>query len=739
MTESVTASQTPAPPDDEESQGYAPYAQLVKMLVPSSGCIAIYGVDGDLIWCSDGYERPDLRELVEELKSTSSDATQNFNRIQQTTSGVSAFTSMLRAADGRPLGFVVVQLGAAQSGSRSNTMAPSLLRPVLECLAGRISLEQRPDMPAEPTRAESTTDDLGMLLAADEPRPDGCGALEHLVQHCVESLNCISGAFLVPEKNISVLANREQAQGPESAELLSRTQKHLLAWVQLNDRPMVVNRIGTDAGMAPYKILSCPVRDPTQRVAGLMALFRSGDAPNFEIRDVRILEYMSRKAIGILNSEHDALTGLVNPVIFEGRVTSLLRAAGDPAGTLAYIDVDRLQAINDAFGFQAGDEVIRRVAELLRHEVHPDDLACRIAGDRFAVFSPARGLDLTKRMAEKLLESAAQLGYLQGADAVPVSLSIGIAQQGGPQPSFDHLLASAELACKRARSQGGNRLEISVAAGDIPPDRESALLAAASLKQALLSNEFRLQAQPIVDLYNDDGKVLGYEILVRMRDESGTLVSAEKFIEAAERYELMPAIDKWVLTATLKAIASHAEQLAELPLGIALNVSAQSMRSEEFADFAVAALERSDLPSESFCFEIKESAAASHLAATERFIARITGAGANVSLDDFGAGLSSLAHLKRLKVSHLKIDGGLIRRVLEDIHAESLVRGLARAAQTLGVLTVAEHVESEVLANKLKGMEIDLAQGYYYGHPRPLARAFADVARSAPLSSAGHS
>jgi diguanylate cyclase (GGDEF)-like protein len=550
------------------------------------------------------------------------------------------------------------------------------------------------------------------------------------VRHCVESLGCASGAFLVPEKAISVIANRKQSESPESAELVMRTQKHLLAWVQLNDRPMIVNRIGTDAGMAPYKILSCPVRDPGDRVTGLMALFRAGDAPNFEIRDVRILEYMSRKAMSIINSEHDPLTGLMNRVTFENRIEAFLRMESSQPCSLIYVDIDRLQAINDAFGFQAGDEVIRQVAEVIRQAATGEHFACRIAGDRFAVFCTGADGSAARDIAGRVRESAAQLGYLQGADPVPVSLSIGIADPTASAATFGHLLASAEIACKRARTQGGNRVEIDEATDRGSPAREHALVAAASLKHALLGNEFTLQAQPLVDLYSDLPRAVGYEVFVRMRDAQGELISADKFIEAAERYDLMPAIDKWVLAATVKALSGRA-QLPDLPLGVAINVSAQSLRTSEFADFALAEIARSSLPASTFCFEIREAAAASRLPEAERFIARVTAAGAQVSLDDFGAGLSSLAHLKRLKVSHLKIDGSLIRRVLEDIHAESLVRGLARAAQTLGVLTVAEHVESEALATKLKGMEIDLAQGYYYGHPKPLARALAEAAATA--------
>jgi EAL domain-containing protein (putative c-di-GMP-specific phosphodiesterase class I) len=332
-------------------------------------------------------------------------------------------------------------------------------------------------------------------------------------------------------------------------------------------------------------------------------------------------------------------------------------------------------------------------------------------------------VDAAREIASALIGAMANLGYMKGSDAVPVAVSIGIATSGPGQRDFAHLLAAAEVACKHARAAGGSRYELYAGNEAVSPERESELMAAASLKQALQTGELRLQAQPIVDLYNEPSGVLGYEVLVRMRDSSGELVSPDKFVAAANRYGLMGALDRWVVAAAVRAMQGCKNQVSQLPLGVALNVSAQSLAAPDFPAFVLGEIKAANLPPELLCFELKESDAVNRIDDTERFIASLTDAGCHVSLDDFGTGLSSLAHLKRLKVSYLKIDGSLIRRVLDDIHAESLVRGLAKAAQTLGVLTVAEHVESDSVAKKLRQLEVDLAQGYFFGHPAPLARA----------------
>jgi diguanylate cyclase (GGDEF)-like protein len=712
MTEPTTALKAPVPARDENAS-YAPYGQLVKMLIPSSGCVALYDASGDLIWCSEGYEPPDFRELVESLKVETNNAVLE-GQIRQTTNEITAYSAALRGEGGLALGFVVIHLGKGRN-AKATSMTSSLLRPVLDVLASRIGLEH------SAKTESSATDDLPFLLGVDEAA-DGSGALDKLVAHCVENMNCVSGAFLVPGRNISIIKSRGSAESVDAAQMLERTQKHLLAWAQLNNRPMVVNRVGTEAGAAPFKILSCPVRDP-DGAGGLMALFRAGDAPNFEIRDVRILEFMSRKAVSILNSQHDSLTGLPNPVVFARRVREALASGAKDGRPLLYVSIDRLQLINDAFGFEAGDEVIHRLAELIRGRLSATDFASRIGGDRFAVLMSTANSDAARDVANEIIAAMANLGYMKGSDAVPVAVSIGIATSGPGQRDFAHLLAAAEVACKRARTAGGSRLEVYVGNESVSPERENELMAAATLKQALQAGEFRLQAQPIVDLYNEPSGVLGYEVFVRMRDASGELVSPDKFFAAAKRYGLMGALDRWVVAAAVRAMQGSKNQVSQLPLGIALNVSAQSLAAPDFPAFVLAEIKSAGLPPELFCFELKENDAVNRIEDTERFIAALTDAGCHVSLDDFGTGLSSLAHLKRLKVSYLKIDGSLIRRVLDDIHAESLVRGLAKAAQTLGVLTVAEHVESDAVAKKLRLLEVDLAQGYFFGHPAPLSRA----------------
>jgi diguanylate cyclase (GGDEF)-like protein len=693
--------------DERAAGGYAPYAQLVKMLLPSARSVAIYDHEAELVWCSDGCERPDLRALLERQRA--SDTLASRGSVENTSAGVPVFISGLSAADARPLGSVVIELGAGHGSRTTPSMIVSMLRPVLDCLERRLDLEHT-------AGAVERSEGVELLLKVDEHGHDDPSALEALLRHCARELDCATAALVVPDKNLELVCT--DAGSEARVLILDRTQKHLLAWAQLNQKPMVVNR-GAGGAEAPYKILSCPLRDPHDRIVGVVALFRGGASDDFEQRDTRILDFVGRKAMAILHSEHDPLTGLTNRLIFERRAQRLLDEA---PGALLYIDIDKLAALNEAFGLGAGDEVIQRVAALVQRVAGMPACVSRLTGDRFAVLLPQRDIVAASAIAAAIQTATAQLGYVHGADALPVSVSVGVAT-GTQRESLAHLLAAAELACKRAKRAGVGRLETiadvrTLAAG---PSRHS--FAASDLDAALKSNRFQLDAQPIFNLHDGRATAAGYELLIRLRDASGAIVAPDKFLDACAHYQLSPALDRWALCALVEALRPHADLLAVSQLTFALNVSAQSLESRKYAAFALETLASAGLAPGSFCFEIKEAAAVASLVAADAFVREITKAGAKVALDDFGSGLSSLAHLKQLPVTFLKIDGRFVRRILADRVAESIVAAIAHAARTLGVTTIAEHVESEAVAERLAALDVELGQGFHLGRPLP----FADV------------
>ncbi|HEY8520339.1 MAG TPA: GGDEF domain-containing protein [Gammaproteobacteria bacterium] len=689
---------------------YAPYGQLVKMLLPSAGAIALYDADRELLWCSDGYEPPELRALLEETPAIAAG-------VCRTPGGSPAFIAPLVSPPDPPLGFLVLELKTVQSG----TLVASLLKPVVDCLLKRMSLERTLVLGDREGRAS-----LDLLLALDD-EPGDTAPLEHLLDQCVRHLRGRAGALVLPDRGIA-LTRRAQPTAAEEAELLERTQKHLLAWAQLQNRPILVNRVGPKGVGAPCKILSCPVRDPQGRVIGSLGLFRAATAPDFVTEDARVLELVGRRITAVLESHHDRLTGLVNPLIFERRVQRALDAAGGAPTAVLHVDVDRLQQVNDAFGYQAGDEVIRRLADAVRRELRPGDEATRLGGDRLAVFLSRRTPQEAAAAGERILAALAETSYVQGTESVPVSACAGLAISAGAGARIAHLLAAAELACKHAKQAGRGRLET---VGDDPEVAGgSRTLAAASLRESLRSNRFRLDAQPVRGLSGKEA-LLGFEVLVRLQAPDGEVLAPDKFFAAAERYELTAALDRWVLVSLLEALKPHAARFEDGAPRLMVNVSAASLAASGYAEFALERAAQAGVPPGLLCFEVRESVAAAHLAETEAFVKKMRDAGARVALDNFGRGFSSLAYLDRLPVHYLKIDGEFVRRMASDRVAESIVSGIAMAARTLGVETIAQHVETEALAGALRRFEVGYGQGYHFGRPRPLVQALGELAPSA--------
>jgi diguanylate cyclase (GGDEF)-like protein len=693
---SSAQSNTPA------ATGYAPFAQLIKMLLPSARSVALYDTHAELVWCSDGYERPDLRALL--LQPRAGDAAAR-GSVETTSDGIPVFLAALRGGDAQPLGSLVVELGGGNSRS-TPSMVVSMLRPVLDCLESQLDLEHS-------TRAADRSAGLDLLLRAEGHDDQETSALQELLNHCAHELRCVTGALLVPDKNLELLWTADE--GAAQAKLLDRTQKHLLAWVRLNNRPMVVNRPGTGAA---YKILSCPLHDPNGGVLGLVALFRSAEAEDFEPRDVRILEFVGRKAVAILDSEYDALTGLPNRLIFERRAQRVLDRG---AASVLYVDIDELEAINQAFSLSAGDEVIQRVGALIQRAAGAEALVSRLAGDRFAVALPQGTVEQGIALAANILDAVGQLGYLNGTDAMQISVSIGAALAPAGE-RLQHVLAAAELACKRAKADGGARCSAIDDLAALTPVAARQAIAAADLRDALASNQFALEAQPIVRL-GTSRSVAGYELLVRLRNAAGELVSPDRFLEACAQYGLLPALDRWVLCAAVETLRPHAQAIANAPVFFGINVSAQSLQSRRYAAFALETLAAASLPARLFCFELKEPAAVADLEAADALIRELNAAGAKIALDDFGSGLSSIAHLKQLPVSYLKIDGEFVRRIGTDRVAESIVSGIARAARMLGISTIAEHVETAGIAERLRELDVTLGQGFHFARPQSFAEA----------------
>jgi len=286
---------------------------------------------------------------------------------------------------------------------------------------------------------------------------------------------------------------------------------------------------------------------------------------------------------------------------------------------------------------------------------------------------------------------------------------------------LSHALAAAEIACKAAKDRGRDRVETYAEADQSIVRRYTDVTLVGTLRYALSQDRFRLEAQPIVPL---NGAVIGpkCELLLRMTDEAGESVAPEKFFSAAERYQLAPAIDRWVVRRVLQTLKPHAADLVRRGACFAVNISGQSVGDAEFCAFLEGALRESGLPASLLSFELTETAAVANIVRAETLMRRLRELGFDVALDDFGRGLSSLTYLKTLPVTCLKIDGSFVRDVVGDDRSQAMLSAIVRLAQAMGLTTVAECVESDQIRDIIRGLGVDLGQGFSLGRPAPLEK-----------------
>lgn len=425
---------------------------------------------------------------------------------------------------------------------------------------------------------------------------------------------------------------------------------------------------------------------------------------------------------------HDALTGLVNRREFESRLNRVVESmAPESEHALCYVDLDQFKLINDTCGHIAGDALLRQLGGLLPATVRKRDTLARLGGDEFGLLMEHCPLGQAERVANSIRSTIASFRFFWEERSFSVGASIGLVPITGGDASAAEVMKAADTACYAAKEGGRNRVRVFRADDTTMRERSTEMQWAARLGEALERDRFELHVQPIATLNDRQGGGTCMEVFVRLRDVNGDLVQPGAFLPSAERYGLATRIDTWVVQRVLRWMAADPGRAAGIE-SVGINLSAQTIADATFPDTLEALLNRHRVAPEKLCFEIAESNAMVNLSQTQQFIRRLSAMGAHVALDDFGTGLASFAYLKNLPVDFIKIDGTLVRDVLDDKVVYTMVRSINEIAQVMGKTTVAEFVESEQLREALKAMGIDHAQGFAIDEPRPLL----DSAESSP-------
>lgn len=716
------------------STSFDPYGQLIKMLMPRASSIAIHDRMGVALWLSDGYDGHDLLQLVDEALNAARAGIPDPNErdgFVRDWNGDSAYIFILR--EGHELiGTLALSSRDSSGGSRPFKVVQGLLRPALQVLSRELSSQYLlGDLRRNLDEREG---DLALLLNAssgDEERNDSFDAI---VQQCVQHLECTFGALLIPDKKIAVSHSTSPTSRRGDAELLERNQRHLLAWTQVQRRPLVLNKAPTNSpfGSLPYKILACPVRESGQEVVGVLVLFKPISESDFDTRHLRLADLMTRRIAYVIQNAYDSTTRLLTRHAFEHRALAVLGSSS--AGSthcVAYGDIDRLHVVNENHGMHVGDQVIARIAEAIRTHLTLDIIASCISGDRFALFFANTSPETAQNFLEQLCRSVANIAFAYEGKAIELSLSFGVACVPDTKLPLSHAMAAAEVACKAAKDRGRARVEIYQDADRSIIRRYEDVAIVGDLRDAIAQDRFRMEAQPIITL-GKNSPPRRFELLLRMIDLNGDNVSPDKFLSAAERYQLATDIDRWVVQYALEILSSAAPALEKLGAHFAINISGQSLGDAEFPEFLEGKLREYSLPPSLLSFEITETAAVANIVRAESLIRRLQDLGHEIALDDFGRGLSSLTYLKSLPVSHLKIDGGLVRDLVGNPRSQAMVSAIVQLSEAMKLTTTAECVESEAILKAIGELGVDYGQGFAIGRPRPLEIVLQELLKGAP-------
>jgi len=554
---------------------------------------------------------------------------------------------------------------------------------------------------AEKERAQVTLQAIGDAVIAT----DAAGVIEYL-NPVAERLTGWSAADARGRDIDSVLTLQDDVK----REPLANPVRLCLAngeAVSHGDHALLIDRRGMEIAIQDS---ASPIRDRKGELIGAVVVFHDVTR---ERRLKRALAYQAT---------HDALTGLINRREFDNRLQlALERAArGEARHVLIYLDLDQFKIVNDTCGHPAGDRLIREITSILQTRVRASDVIARLGGDEFGILLEDCSVEHALTIAESLRQGIADHRFVWGARSLGVGASIGLVEMDGSTETVASAMSAADIACYAAKDQGRNRVQLYDSGRTSGRHRE--MYWVSRVTEAIEENRFVLFAQRMAAIARPEDSPLFYELSVRLVDGDGKLVLPGEFEPAAERYDVMSAIDRWVMRQAVSVLAARAEREELLPL-LSIAVSGSSLVDPGFLDAVLSHLGDPRV-ARSLCFELTETAAVASLPNAIYFMKELKARGCRFALDDFGSGLSSFRYLKTLPVDFVKIDGEFVANVATQPIDRSMVEAITQVGRALGIRTIAERVESSEALLELERIGVDFAQGVHIGAAMPATELF---------------
>jgi diguanylate cyclase (GGDEF)-like protein len=712
---------------------------LLHSLVPRAQSFCFFDIARERIWSSDGADDQEVDRFLMELPGDALRPEESEGGVIKRTlnSGRTVLLLPVLGEDRGRLGLLVAVFSrnAGTSASFNPSMLANILRPAIDVIGESLVIGRQLQLADE--RCEEIEKELALIYEMDEKihgTSRSHAGFAQLVGQSGRFLGIAYSVLLIPSKRIRVSATHSTWKHVNRKVLDRYLVDHMLPKLEGKRWPTVFRIPGVegtdDISEKGYQTLLCPLFDRHGKLEGVLAQLGRVANVEFTRAERRFMAHIVRKVEYVIEQSFDSMTGLMNRAGFEAQLQESAKALEQSGAThqLIYFDLDNLQLVNDTFSRKAGDDVIVRFARLLEEDLPRNAVVSRLTGDDFCLLLTQSSTDQALELAQAIRLKGQSLRYLEGDVSLQVTMSTGIAEFGEGDSDPGRALTTARMACESAKDHGRDRIEVFDEQNLSVIRRHDDMQMVAQIQQALDADEFVLMAQPIVSLKEDTGPIQ-FEILLRMRDEGGDSVPTESLMSAAERYKLMPQIDRWVLSKTIAYVAANADLIDGHNVVFSVNLSGQSIGDDDILAFIEGELASSGLPAQVLRFEVTESAAVSNLEKAQGFIEALRDRGCSIALDDFGAGLSSFAYLKNFKVDTLKIDGSFVRDITSNRISESMVAAITQVAAVMGLKTVAEYVESNAAREILASMGVDYAQGHAVGMPEPIIQAFSRLAK----------
>ena len=420
---------------------------------------------------------------------------------------------------------------------------------------------------------------------------------------------------------------------------------------------------------------------------------------------------------------HDALTGLINRREFEVRVNQAIKSSkhDNKNHAMLYIDLDQFKVVNDTCGHHAGDELLKQLTSRLEGLLRESDTLARLGGDEFGVLLVGCPIQRASEVAEKIRADVEQYKFVWEERIFRVGTSIGLVPINTNTGDLTELLSAADSACYVAKEGGRNQVHLYKADDKAIAQQQGQMQWMSRIQRALEQSHFELPFQSIIPVKDSKSGRLCGEVLIRMIDENKKapdhLILPGAFMPAAERYQLMPKIDRWTIAKTFDLLSNQKDILKHWEM-CNINLSGQSIGDTALLQFILENIKKTNVPADVLCFEITENSVIANLEEANQFIKTLKKLGCKFALDDFGTGLSSFSYLKNLNVDFVKLDGEIVRDIAKDKTSYAMVEAINKVAHVMGIKTIAEHVETVATLNALKKISVDYAQGFVIDRPQ---------------------